>query len=84
MQEGILFSSFYLLTLDCRVRTNTMCKRNLSQPIYIAYKLSAMLLVSVELHWHETGRGQKSYLQGEILIRSHTRLSFSCLKMLDH
>lgn len=61
-----------------------MCKRNPSQSIYIAYKLSAMFLVSVELLWHETGRGEKTYLQGEILLRSHTRLSFSCLKMLDH
>lgn len=72
----MLFSYFYLLTSDCRVRTNTMCKSNLSQPIYMTYKLSAMLLVSVELLWHETGRGEKSYLQGEIVLRSHTRLSF--------
>lgn len=27
---------------------------------------------------------EKNYLQGEILLRSHTRLSFSCLKMLDY
>lgn len=36
-----------------------MYKSNLSLPIYIAYKLAAMLLVSVELLWHETGRRGK-------------------------
>lgn len=55
-----------------------------SLSIYIAYKLAAMSLESVELLWHETGRRGKNYLQGEILLRSHTRLSFSCLKMLDY
>ena len=27
---------------------------------------------------------EKNYLQGETLLRSHTRLSFSCLKMLAY
>lgn len=57
-----------------------MCKSHLSLPIYTACKLDTMLLVPVELLWHETGRRGKNNLQGDILERDHTSLILAALK----
>jgi len=63
-----------------RHRTKTTWRSDLSPPIYTDCKFDTMLLVLVELLWHETGRRGKVNLQGEILQRDIQASILAALK----